>query len=315
MTTDMTRRSAGFFSPATRWRNLAACFASVLFLSSSAGHAAEYRLAPYKDELFANPPPFKTLYDGHLEMVEYSSERYLDGRDEIPEKKAKAEYVSLDTQASEQSLTMTDGRVRTFFAAAGDTEKPHAIVIFLHGRDADHKAGFSDWTFGGNFNRIKNLMVRNGGVYVSPSFSDFREGGKRQIAGIMEALTRNAPKAPVFLACASAASALCTALAEDASIAPMIGGVLLLGSGMKDVEAAARVYAGNGRRIPIFIGHGTKDPIVNWVRMELFLKEILASSPDYPIRFRLFVSGYHGTPMRMVDWREVINWMLAQRAG
>ena len=84
---------------------------------------------------------------------------------------------------------------------------------------------------------------------------------------------------------------------------------------MKDVEAAARVYAGNGRRIPIFIGHGTKDPIVNWVRMELFLKEILASSPDYPIRFRLFVSGYHGTPMRMVDWREVINWMLAQRAG
>ena len=28
-----------------------------------------------------------------------------------------------------------------------------------------------DLRFGGNFNRLKNLMARNGGVYISPDFS------------------------------------------------------------------------------------------------------------------------------------------------
>jgi hypothetical protein len=40
----------------------------------------------------------------------------------------------------------------------------------------------------------------------------------------------------------------------------------------------------------------------------------VAAKPDYPVRFVRFETGTHGTPIRMVDWRAVLNWMLSVRA-
>lgn len=287
----------------------------VLLLVPSLAVADGYRLAPYKDKLFANPKPFKTLYGGSLEMVEYSVQKDLRERDAVPEKKARAEFVSLDTDGAEKDLILRDGAVRTHVLTVGNVKNPKAVVMFLHGRGAGRRAGFDDWNFGGNFNRIKNLMLRNDGVYVSPSFSDFRETGKNQVKGVMRAFAENSPGVPIFVACASAAGALCVGLARDPESRAMLGGLLFLGAGVKDVEADAKVFTGGKKPVPVFIGHGSKDQIVNWVRLELFLKEVKATAPDYPIRFRLFVPGQHGTPMRMTDWRQVINWMLSLRQG
>ncbi len=36
-------------------------------------------------------------------------------------------------------------------------------MIFIHGRGGDRKLGANDKRFGGNFNRLKNLAVDNGG--------------------------------------------------------------------------------------------------------------------------------------------------------
>ena len=33
--------------------------------------------------------------------------------------------------------------------------------------------------------------------------------------------------------------------------------------------------------------------------------------PGYPARFVRFETGTHGTPIRMTDWRETLNWMLS----
>ena len=38
-----------------------------------------------------------------------------------------------------------------------------------------------DFTFGGNFNRIKNLAASNGGLYLSPDFSDFGAQGAAEV--------------------------------------------------------------------------------------------------------------------------------------
>ena len=67
--------------------------------------------------------------------------------------------------------------------------------------------------------------------------------------------------------------------------------------------------------MPIFIGHGSKDSILDWVTQETFFKKVKGAAPDYPIRFDVFVNGLHGTPMRLVDWRRVLNWMLGERAA
>jgi hypothetical protein len=278
--------------------------------------AGTFQLSPYKDELFANPKPVQTMHGGTFRVVEYSVQRDLRDRDEVPEKKAKADYVSLDTKKAEQILTMSDGSGKTPVAIVGKIEGPAtAIVIFLHGRGAGLKAGFDDWNFGGNFNRIKNLMMRSGGLYVSPSFANFDETGRAQIKGLMRALAKGSPDAPVFLACASAAGRLCTALAADKEAGPRLGGIIFLGANVKEIAPAAAQLTKTGYRIPVFIGHGSKDPVIDWVRQELFFAAIREATPDYPIRFTLYKPGFHGTPMRMVDWREVINWMLDVRGS
>ena len=209
---------------------------------------------------------------------------------------------------------MRDGPHKTNVAIVGNAAGPaKVIVMFLHGRGAGLKAGFDDWNFGGNFNRIKNLMMRSGGLYVSPSFADFDDTGRAQVKGVMRALAEGSPDAPVFLACASASGRLCTALAADKEAGPRLGGILFLGANVKEIQPAAAALTKTGLRIPIFIGHGSKDTIVDWVRQELFFKAVRETVPDYPIRFTLYAPGFHGTPMRMVDWREVINWMLGVR--
>jgi len=288
-------------------------FAAALLLAPTGAEAEDLRLAPYKDKLFANPKPFRTMYGGSLELVEYSVERDLYGRDDVPEKKAKAKFVSLDVDDAEFDLVLRDGAIETQLLAVGNVTDPKVVVMFLHGHGAGREAGFNDWNFGGNFNRIKNLMLRNDGVYVSPSFSDFRDQGKDQVKGIMKAFAAASPGVPIFVACASAAAALCVSLADDSESRSMLAGVLFLGASPKDIEADAKVFTEASRSVPIFIGHGSEDPVVDWVRLELFLKTIKKASADYPIRFRLFVSGKHGTPMRMTDWRQVLNWMLEIR--
>lgn len=282
----------------------------------SAFAAGKFHLVPYKDELFANPKPVQTLHGGSFEVIEYSVERDLRGRDEVPEKKAKPEYVSLDTKKSEKILVMADGSSKTTVAVVGKVEGPaKVIVMFLHGRGAGYKAGFNDWNFGGNFNRIKNLALRSGGLYVSPSFSNFDAGGRAQVKGVLRALATGSPNAPVFFACASAAGRLCTALAADPEVGPRLGGILFLGANVKDIGPAAAQLTKTGYRVPVFIGHGSKDPVIDWVRQELFFKQVKGAVPDYPIRFTLYAQGFHGTPLRMVDWREVINWMIDSRRG
>ena len=32
----------------------------------------------------------------------------------------------------------------------------------------------------------------------------------------------------------------------------------------------------------------------------------------YPTRFMLFNTGSHGTPLRMLDWRDTLNWFFKQ---
>ena len=42
----------------------------------------------------------------------------------------------------------------------------------------------------------------------------------------------------------------------------------------------------------------------------LVFKKIKQLDPSYPAKFALFDTGSHGTPIRMTDWRLILNWML-----
>lgn len=274
--------------------------------------AASLALAPYKDDLFAYPKILESRDGGDFITVDYQELRDINGRDEIPERKVRWEYVSLGTKRVEGYFSYTSAGRTLKYAGTGATSGPaKAIVIYLHGQNGTRFQGADDWTFGGNFNRIKNLMVAAGGVYLSPDFSDFEATGENEIKSLMKEYAARSPGAPIFVACGSYGGKLCWALARDPDAASLLSGLLLLGSLHDDGFLKTGAMKPKGRRIPIFIGHGGNDPIINWRTQAAFYEAVRKRVKGYPIRFVLFNTGNHGTPIRMTDWRATLNWMLA----
>lgn len=286
-----------------------AAAAILLFLAPSL--AAGYRLAPYKDDLFAYPKVLESAYGGDYVKVEYVELRDINGRDEIPVDKAKPEYLSLDTKAVERDMTLIDGRIKLPYIATGKIDGgAKAIVIYVHGRNGNRFQGANDGMFGGNFNRIKNLMVRNDGLYMSPGFPDLKNRGRDAAKALMKSYAATSPGAPIFVACGSLGGGICWRLIEDPEAAPMLAGILLLGSTNDKDFFRSPPATGASKKVPIYIGHGTRDSIIKWQSQKAFFDKVRRDVPGYPIRFALFDSGVHGTPIRMTDWRLVLNWML-----
>jgi hypothetical protein len=290
---------------------LAALVLGAVALTAAAGaaDAAALRLAPWKDDLFKYPALLSSKDDGAYVVVDYDEKRDLDARDVVPEKETRPEYVDLSVKKVEQDMTLTDGATRVQFIGVGKVQgKAKIVVIYIHGRNGNRFQGANDGMFGGNFNRIKNLMVRNGGVYLSPGLPSLGAPGARQVKALVRQYAENSPGAPIFIACGSLGGQVCWALAKDPEVAPLLGGLLLMGSTHDDGFLKSAAF--KNRQFPIYLGHGSHDIILNWKGQAAFYDKIKRAAPDYPIRFALFETGSHGTPIRMTDWRMQLNWML-----
>ena len=176
---------------------------TAIALSLSAAHADALELKPYKDDLFAYPATLSSTDKGAYTVIDYREMRDINDRDEVPEKRVQR---SIPTPAcarcSRICLLKTDaGDVR--HVAVGKTEGAGIIVLYLHGQGGSRKQGVDDFTFGGNFNRIKNLMAGNGGLYLSPDFTDFGDKGAAQVAALIGHYAEASPDAKIFVACGS----------------------------------------------------------------------------------------------------------------
>ncbi len=274
-------------------------------------------IKPYKDDLFRNQV-IKTLYGGDMRFIEYSKKRDLYGRDRVVGKKAFDKFVSLAPDDVQHDLVLRDhGKLIRYFGVGRTDGNARFIVIFLHGGgDGSRFQAVDDWSFGGNFNRLKNLVARNDGVYLSPDFGLIGGQGTADIKTLMKAYAANSPGAPITVACTSLSGWICFDLMADRETAKLLAGIVLLGSLVETKEFfTSPVFTDPARHVPIYIGHGSKDTILDWVTQELFFRKVKAAAPDYPIRFDVFVNGLHGTPMRLVDWRPVLNWMIGRDAG
>jgi len=270
------------------------------------GAASAQALKPYKDDLFAYPGIISSEAGGAYLVVDYSEARDIDKRDQVPERRVKGAYVSTGVRKVQKDLTLRSdaGPIKHF--AVGKTEGARVITIYLHGQGGSRKQGVDDFTFGGNFNRIKNLMVANGGLYLSPDFSDFADKGAAEISALIAHYASTAPGAKIFVACGSMGGMLCWQLASNSSSAGRISGLLLLGSLWDQSFLSSAAYK---RKVPVFFGHGSRDTVFAIDKQEGFYRSV--ASGGYPARFVRFETGTHGTPIRMTDWRETLNWMIS----
>ena len=304
----------GFPASPAGWAGFA--FAATLFASTFVppAMAEGYRLAPYKDELF-RIHVVQALHDGDYVFAEFSKERDLYGRDEVVEKKAFAKFVSLEPNATQKDLVLPGDSPIKYVGVGKTGGGAKLVVIFLHGDKGSRFQPVDDWSFGGNFNRLKNLVVRNGGVYLAPDFSNFGKKGAADVKALMKAYAANSPGAPIIVACTSRGGELCFHLIEDRETSKLLGGIVLLGTNSEETFFTTEAFTDPTQRVPIFMSHGSNDKLMSWVTQELFFKKVKAAQPDYPVRLIVFKGGAHGTPMRLTDWRAVINWMLAVKGG
>jgi predicted esterase len=273
-------------------------------------HASAAELAPFKDSLFAYPGILEQTDGGRRLVIDYNELRDINGRDIEPERRVRREYVSLKPKGAEKDVALDTSAGRVTFIAAGRQAGASIIVAYLHGKGGDRRQGQNDNRFGGNFNRIRNLMLLNNGLYLTPDFDDFGSKGKDQVKAILEAAIAASPKAKVVVACGSMGGFICHRLAADAEFAPKLSGMLLLGS-FPDPDFQKSSFFKN--RLPLFIGHGGGDKTSPIDGMEDFYASIRKASPAYPAWLHRFETGSHGTPVRMSDWRLALNLMLAAR--
>src|SRR5262245_875888 len=225
--------------------------AAVFVAAPVLARAAE--LAPFKDDLFAYPATLSSADGGDYRVIDYREMRDINERDEVPERRVKRDYVSLGVRREQQDLKLQSDVGDVRFYAVGKQEGAAIITVYLHGKGGSRKQGVDDFTFGGNFNRIKNLMADNDGLYLSPDFSDFDDHGAAEVAALIDHYAAASPNAKLFVACGSMGGYICWKLAENDQIAGRLSGLLLLGSVYDDNFKATAAFK---RKIPVFFGHG-----------------------------------------------------------
>jgi hypothetical protein len=270
-------------------------------------HARAEALAPYKDDLFAYQNILERADDGAFLKVDYQEKRDIDKRDEEPERRVRARYVSLSVRRHQVMETLALGDRQLDVFRVGDIEKAAFAVIFIHGRGGDRRLGANDFSFGGNFNRLKNLAVANRGVYLAPSVRSFDQDGLADLAGLVAMLANRSPETRIILSCASMGSILCWSAAREPKIVDHLAGMMVMGGVSDPGYGSTPAY---DRRLPLFLSHGSRDSVYAAGDQMDFYKNLAAAK--YPVRFVLFETGSHGTPVRMTDWRDSLNWLLSR---
>jgi predicted esterase len=268
-------------------------------------------LTPYKDDLFSNTDRkvIEAKNNNSFKRYRWDEMEDVNGRDAVPGITAKPERVDLAPLSQQRDITVKypGGQIET--VEVGTPKDAKFAVLFIHGADGTSALGASDTSFGGNFNRIKNLATRNGGVYYSPTVS-FDKDGSRGVQEIINQIKKNSPKAKIVISCASAGAYTCWQMANNPDIVDKLSGVILLGGAETDPNLGNS--PGYVSKLPIILSHGSNDKLVPWQMVNEEYETIHKQDPNYPLRFELYDGGKHGTPMRNFDWKESLQWIFAQ---
>ncbi|MDK4734033.1 alpha/beta hydrolase [Rhizobium sp. CNPSo 3490] len=285
---------------------IAAFFLSAAVLSAGGPARAADTLPPFKDDLFSKQTVLQTSDGGASEVIDYDEMRDINDRDQIPEKRAQQKYVSLAIRKAQADETLSLDGVRLDVTRVGPAQNAAFTVIFIHGRDGDRRLGANDYSFGGNFNRLKNLVAGNGGVYYSPTVRSFDSNGVAAIEGLIRYASAQSPGRPIVLSCASMGSQICWGIARDGDSVKRLKGMLVM-SGVTDPDFTRSAFY--KAKLPLWFAHGSRDPVYAAVDQQALFESLRKAK--YPTHFTLFQTGNHGTPIRMIDWRRVLNWILA----
>ena len=270
------------------------------------------QLAPFKDRLFGYPAILETRNGGREIVVDYDKRRDIIGRDAVPRRKAKGAYVDtwkVRWARKVISFPVQGGSRKAF--AVGARRNAKVTVIYVHGKGGNRRQGVSDVSFGGNFNRLQNLMVRNGGLLLTPDVVGFGRRGTEEIAALIAHARRGSPRGRIVLACGSMGGRICWALLGRPVVAGELSGVVLLGAQGHEPFLKSAEIRKDAAGVPITMAIGGSDQVFDPATQIGFFRRLVKRAPRYPARLIVFRTGVHGTPIRMIDWRVELNRLLS----
>ena len=269
---------------------------------------ADEPIRPFKDALFSQQRVLESRDDGAFQVIDYQEQRDINERDQEPERRVKSPYVDTGVRKYQVNETLSLSGSRLDVMRVGPLQDAAFTVIFIHGRGGDRRLGANDYSFGGNFNRLKNLSVLNGGSFYAPSIRSFDPNGAADVSALIRHVFELSAGRPVILACASMGGFICQSVSRDKEAVRYLKGLVVMG-GPPDpgflTTPAAKL------RIPVYFSHGSADKVYK-AEDQIGLFEKMREK-KYPAIFRLFETGGHGTPVRMSDWREILNFVLTEK--
>jgi hypothetical protein len=265
-----------------------------------------FEITPFKDKLFNYPEILKSEDSGDFLLVKYDKQVDLYDRDQIPIRKVKQKYIKtgLRRHMSFEEFQYQGRNIEISFIAKKGA--PEFTVLFIHGAQGDRKLGMKDYSFGGNFNRLKNIAVRDRGLYITQTVRDFTKEGVEDTRALVRYLIDEKKVPKIILVCASMGGQICNKMAHNDDDVARLSGIVLLGA-IPDKKLAKSHAISVG--LPIVVAHGNDDVVYPWAIHRDVYKTIKAREPKYPIHLVLFDTGRHGTPIRMIDWRRTLNWL------
>lgn len=247
--------------------------------------------------------------------VDYQQKRDLEDRDFIDIDQAFPEWVDLSLKSKEWVVDMpaigdkvpTTNTIPAYGIGKNIKEmytkknQYKFIFVFIHWLNGNRTWGFKDWTFNWNFNRLKHLAYYNNGLYVSPTITNFTKQAP-QVSWFLKLMKEINPNAKLIIACWSSGGNTCWKVYWDTSTP--LDGMLLLGS----LPSPWGNQLIKKRNIPIYLGHWGKDRTISTNSAIGSYKQIKGLSNN-PVKLELFTNGVHWTPLRMVDYLKVLQWM------
>ena len=128
------------------------------------------------------------------------------------------------------------------------------------------------------------------------------------MAALIEHYAGSFAVARLFVACGSMGGCICWKLAANDCLPARLSGLMLLGS-VCDEDFLERRPSNGKSRYSSAMAAATQSFAVD--KLQAFFRSIAAPTRGYPPRFVRFENGTHGTPIRMVNWRETLNWMMS----
>lgn len=269
----------------------------------------KYRIKPFKDDLFSYKQTLVEKLDWNWKLIDFSVKRDVEDRDEIDVDKVFEHYIDRKTEKYREIKNLDSVEWFSYYEVTdrkqNDSEKK-LITIYFHWKWWNKTWWINDETFWWNFNRIQNLMIENSWVYISTDtilwdkwISDHTK--------LLEHLKNKYTNAKIVLIWWSNWWLMLWDLVNNENSNKFIDWIILAWTVLDDKNEKNSTDFLVKNKIPVYIAHWNKDHIPFWPK-ETFLKKFLSLWWEWKVV--IFNWWVHWTPIRMVDYKEVLNWML-----